>query len=148
MRHLTDHIVEGDSANHQLTITVLDEPGAGGANHEYRIAARYGKGEKSPQPLRGRMGDQTIKIESDGSFECTMERVVFQNGPIKEFGVNGITQEALLAIIIDRLRCFQAGPFSSPFNASALVHCEKALSDLQTRTRERIARGVEGTTKA
>jgi hypothetical protein len=37
VRTLTDHIVEGDSANHQLTITVTDEPGAGGANHRYVI---------------------------------------------------------------------------------------------------------------
>ena len=37
MRTLTDHIVEGDSVNHQVVITVTDQPGAGGANHEYHI---------------------------------------------------------------------------------------------------------------
>ena len=36
MRELTDHIVSGDQAV-QLQIEVTDEPGAGGANHEYRI---------------------------------------------------------------------------------------------------------------
>lgn len=29
--------------------------------------------------------------------------ILFQNGPIKEFGVNGITGEALAAIQIDRI---------------------------------------------
>jgi hypothetical protein len=147
MRKITDHIVEGDTAP-QVTIEVLDEPGAGGANHEYRVSAVYPKGVKIPLPLRGRLQDQVITVEPDHSTELTLERICFQNGPIKEVGVNGVTQEALLAIVIDRLRSFQAGPFPSAFNASALVHCEKALSDLQTRTRERIARGVEGKTEA
>lgn len=71
--------------------------------------------------------------------------VRFQNGPIAEAGVNGVTQEALLAIVIDRLRSFQAGPFSCCENAIALAHCEEALMWLQRRTRNRIKRGVEGT---
>jgi hypothetical protein len=72
----------------------------------------------------------------------------FQNGPIKEFGLNGITQEALLAIVIDRLRSFQAGPFSSRYNAIALTKTEEALMWLQRRTVDRIRRGVEGFNKA
>jgi hypothetical protein len=144
MRLLTDHIVSGDQAV-QLKIEVVDEPGAGGANHEYRIAARRQTGEKLPFPLRGRLDDQTVKIEPDGSSEHTMERILFQNGPIKESGVNGVTQEALLAIVIDRLRSFQAGEYSCRENAIALTHCEEALMWLQRRTVARIKRGVEGT---
>jgi|SRR5262252_4747205 len=115
MRTLNDHIVSDDQAV-QLTITVVDEPGAGGANHRYRI----------DWP-----GDS-----------CDVH---FQEGPIKESGVNGVTQEALLAIVIDRLRSFQAGPFSCRENAIALTHCETALLWLQKRTLDRIRRGVEGT---
>lgn len=70
---------------------------------------------------------------------------MFQNGPIKEFGVNGVTQESLLAIIIDRLKSFQSGPFACEANAFALSHCKSALHELQKRTRARIARGIEGT---
>lgn len=125
MRTLTDHIVEGDSVNHQLEIVVLDEPGQGGASHKYRIFKPVDYMEKTPA-------------------ECNIE---FQNGPIKEFGVNGITQEALLAIVMDRLRAFQAGPFACDANAAALIHCTSPLSLLQARTRARIARGVEGTHK-
>ncbi len=35
LRQITDHIVEGDSVNHQLEVAVVDEPGQGGACHEY-----------------------------------------------------------------------------------------------------------------
>lgn len=122
MRNVTDHIVEGDSANHQLAITVTDEPGAGGANHAYAIRWTNERDQTEPRCFVG-----------------------FQNGPIKEAGVNGVTQEALLAIVIDRLRSFQAGPYSCRENAIALTHCEDALMWLQRRTRARIARGVEGT---
>lgn len=122
MRSLTDHIVSGDQAV-QLKINVIDEPGQGGASHEYAISWAG--------PVVG----------GPDSFT----EVKFQNGPIKEHGVNGITQEALLAIVIDRLRSFQAGPFSCRDNAVALTHCEEALMWLQRRTLERIKRGVEGT---
>lgn len=115
MRTLTDHIA--NPANAELRITVLDEPGNGGANHEYALS---------------------------GFIDAPL-RLQFQNGPIPEHGVNGITQEALLAIVIDRLRGFQSGPFKCRENAIALTHCEDALMWLQKRTRDRLARGVEGT---
>jgi hypothetical protein len=120
MRKVTDHIVENDAAK-QLEVNVLDEPGQGGANHEYSISYHAADGARHSQDIS------------------------FQNGPIKEFGVNGITQEALLAVVIDRLRSFQAGQFACRDNAVALTHCEEALMWLQRRTRERIKRGVEGT---
>lgn len=121
MRKLTDHTVSGDQAV-QLNIDVLDEPGAGNACHRYGI---------------------NHKVDSDTTE--LLGHISFQNGPIKEAGVNGITQEALLAIIIDRLRGFQSGSFSCRENAIALTHCEEALMWLQRRTVERIKRGVEGT---
>ena len=132
MRNVTDHIVEGDSANHQLSIAVVDEPGAGGANHEYRISGHNLK----KHPAYKEVSEEDIP---------QWETICFQNGPIKEAGVNGVTQEALLAIVIDRLRSFQSGPFSCRDNAVALTKCEEALMWLQRRTRERIKRGVEGT---
>lgn len=110
----------------QLTIEVTDEPGAGGANHCYRIT----------WPL-SRLGVGTVSTT-----------INFQNGSIKEAGVNGITQEVLLAILIDRLRSFQAGPFPCNENEAALTACEAALFYLKKRTLERLHRGVEGETKA
>lgn len=139
MRNLTDHIVEGDSANHQLTIEVTDAPGAGGANHRYEINGFDATHNASNPPVLDDEGDEK---EATGPRRLT---VLFQNGPIKENGVNGVTQEALLAIVIDRLRCFQAGPFACQDNADALDYCKGALAMLQKRTKARIARGVEGT---
>jgi hypothetical protein len=111
-------------ANDLLDIVVADEPGHGGASHVYRIDHA-----------------QTANVPP-------MMTVNFQNGPIGEHGVNGVTQEILLAIVIDRLRSFQAGPFSSRENALALTKCEEALHWLQQRTLDRMRRGVEGKTVA
>lgn len=116
MRTIEDHKI--NPANDTLTITVLDEPGAGGANHNYVVT--------------GIAGNHGVNI-------------FFQNGPIPENGVNGLTQEVLLAIVADRLRSFQNGPFACKANACALTHIEEAQHWLQQRTIERMRRGVEGT---
>ena len=118
MREITSHIV--NPANDRLKIEVLDPPGAGGANHEYRVTAPTGS---------GKMADHHIS---------------FQNGPIAEHGINGLTQEVLLAIVADRLKSFQAGPFACRENALALTKIEEAQHWLQQRTLERMRRGVEG----
>jgi len=70
--------------------------------------------------------------------------VLFQNGAIGDVGVNGVTQEVLLSIVADRLRSFQAGPYACPENALALSHVESAQAALHSRTKARVARGVEG----
>lgn len=124
MRHITEHIA--NPTNDRITITVADEPGQGGANHHYHVDW----------------------LPVDGGINVAIPNYVdikFQNGPIKEFGVNGVTQEVLLAIVIDRLRGFQSGEFKCRENAIALTHIEEALMWLQKRTRDRLARGVEGT---
>ena len=121
MRTITDHKLNG--LNEALEITVLDEPGQGGACHEYKIDVIGGA------PASGGMSTA----------------IRFQNGLIGETGLNGISGEALLAIQIDRLRSFQKGPFACRENAIALTHLEDALMWLQKRTRDRLARGVEGT---
>lgn len=122
MRTITDHKLNG--LNEALHINVLDDPGQGGACHEYEI---------TDQPKGGAAANEV---------RC---RISFQNGPIQEAGVNGISGEALLAVVIDRLRSFQAGPYSCRENAIALTSLEEALMWLQKRTRDRMARGVEGT---
>jgi hypothetical protein len=121
MRELTSHKV--NPANDKLTVRVLDEPGSGGAHHEYSIEVPDG-GENSANSV------YTIR---------------FQNGPIAEAGVNGLTHEALLAILIDRLECFQAGPFANFYNENALGSLKAAQGWLLDRTRSRMERGVEGT---
>ncbi|MCK1281493.1 hypothetical protein IVB46_40375 [Bradyrhizobium sp. 61] len=122
MREITSHIV--NPVNDRLRITVLDQPGAGGANHEYRIEAT-----------------------NDGSglpHKIADHHISFQNGPINERGVNGVTQEVLLAIVADRLNSFQNGPFACRENEIALEKVQEAMEALQSRTKARMARGVEG----
>lgn len=73
----------------------------------------------------------------------TLELIRFQQGAVCEFGVNGVTNEAFLAIVAHRLQGFQAGPMACRENALALTKIEEALHWLQTRTRRRLAAGVE-----
>lgn len=73
------------------------------------------------------------------------QSIRFQHGPVKEHGINGITNEALLAIVIDRLEGFQSGPFACEENGQALSWAKLALGVLEERTKNRIDRGVEGT---
>lgn len=125
MRILTDHKLNG--LNDALEITVLDEPGQGGACHQYQIEFGNNDGED-------RTGHSQRKT-----------LISFQNGPILEAGVNGISGEALVTVVIDRLRSFQAGPYACRENAIALASLEEGLMWLQKRTRDRLVRGIEGT---
>lgn len=127
-RLLHDHKV--NPANEKLHIEVLDAPGDGGASHWYRISGYDLNHEK--------LGTHWSMLPDDTDL-------IFQNGPIGEVGVNGITHEALLAVLIDRLRGFQSGAFACRENALALTKLEEAMHWLHHRTRARIVRGVEGT---
>ena len=99
----------------------MDQKGNGGAYHKYAVMDQTGK-----KLLAG---------------------IDFQNGGVKDVGVNGCHNEDLLAIVIDRLSCFQEGEFACEENAKALAHCGKALSVLEERTAARVKRGVEGQAK-
>lgn len=59
-------------------------------------------------------------------------------------GEVGVTNEALLAILADRLIGFQTGPFKCDENGEALHHIHKAMELLKSRTRRRMALGIEG----
>jgi len=136
-RKITDHKVNG--LNDALEITTSDAIGPGGANHRYDI---IGTAEVIPG-----FGPRTFGTN-----------LRFQNGPIsRPEDFNGITNEALLAVLIDRMRGFQhlrkpdgefdfntRGQFACRENAVALTHLEDALLWLRKRTRDRVARGVEG----
>ncbi len=104
-------------------VEAMDERGQGNANHIYRVTT-------------------VVPPEEDC---CLLNTIEFQNGPIKEFGVNGVMNEDLIAIVIDRMRGFQSGKYSCRDNAMALAKLEEALMWLRNRTNNREARGVEGT---
>ena len=72
-------------------------------------------------------------------------QIQFQEGPIKECGVNGVCNEDLINMVIDRLEHFQNSEFKCRENAIAITKLEEALMWLRKRTMEREQRGVEGT---
>lgn len=116
MRTLTSH--QTNDCNKALTIEARGEPGAGGAHACYVV----------------RGGDARNR------FQLTLR---FQQGNPAD-GINGITNEALLAIVEDRLKGFCGGPFACDDNKMALFHVQDALKWLAQRTGKRIDRGVEG----
>jgi hypothetical protein len=119
MRNITTHVV---SEADQLKIVAKGVIGPGGAENSYVIEV------ESPE------------LDETG-YRCEIN---FQNGPIPINGTNGVTIEALLAVSADRLEMFQSGPYPCEENGRALEHIKLALADLKLRTRNRIARGVEG----
>ncbi len=108
-------------------VYAIDEknPEFGNANHRYNI-------------LRTDVVDGQKRVYA---------HIHFQNGPIKENGVNGIHNEDLLAIVIDRLEGFQSGEFRCNDNHMALEYVRKALEYLNNRTSKRQDRDVEGTSE-
>ena len=109
------------SVNPHLVI-VAGENGVGGAPHNYQI-----------------------QIPGQGDEEIVPTNIHFQEGAVGEVkDINGITNEALLAIVIDRLQGFAKGPYPSRETSLALTKCQEALRWLEHRTKERVGRGVEG----
>ncbi len=100
-----------------------DEPGPGGACHEYYISRSF----YEVDTVAGEFG-----------------HVKFQKGPLEETNLNGCFIEDLIAICIDRLQGFQSGDFPCRENALALTKLQEALHWLNHRTNERETRGVEG----
>lgn len=74
-----------------------------------------------------------------------LSAVHFQEGPIKEAGINGVMNEDLIAMIICRLEHFNQSEFKCRENSMAITKLEEALLWLRKRTMGREQRGVEGT---
>ena len=110
--------------NKHTEVFAVDEKGPGNANHIYEVRP----------------------VEGITEYSC-YARICFQEGPIRESGENGIHNEDLIAIVIDRLHGFQEGPYACKENGKALVNLHTSLIWLRTRTKKREARGVEGSSK-
>ncbi|MBW6408978.1 Acb2/Tad1 domain-containing protein [Clostridium weizhouense] len=102
-------------------VFATDEIGPGGANHKYLIVSDVG-----------------LQVPKE-------QKIVFQKGARKEENSqHGVIDTDLLEIVRDRLKSFQAGPFSSRENACALTHIEEALMWMNRRVEDRIERNVLG----
>lgn len=116
-KELKHHIVEG--RNHNERVYAVDDVGPGGAHHHY-------------------------KLEWGDSYEVPPQEIWFQRGGIQNAGINGVSNEQVLAVLIDRFECLMSGPFPTPETQEALDHCRAAMEALHRRTRDRLARDVEG----
>lgn len=104
------------------TVFAVDDPGNGGANHEYLIAV-----------------DRELAVPKE-------VKIAFQNGARKdENAIHGVIDTDLLEIVRDRLKGFQSGEFATRENAIALTHIEEALLWMNKRVEDRIERNVLGT---
>lgn len=83
MRIITDHKVNG--LNEAITVTAGEEIVAGGPCYMYRYG--FGTPEGATLP-----------------FRYTSKEIIFHRCDNTNDGLNGVTDEALLAILIDRLR--------------------------------------------
>jgi hypothetical protein len=82
-----------------------------------------------------------------GATVSTYRNIDFQEGPVPTNGVNGLTNEALLAILIHRTEVLDA-KFSCDENKRAIADMKNALVNFEVRTARRMVRGVEGKMEA
>lgn len=112
---------DGHGLNEKIVIDT-DQPDQSGAAHRYSV--------------------WIANPEQDG---WQVASVQFQQGPRNEPGSKpGVTEAVLYAILIDRLRGFQAGPYACEENADQLSLLEECLRRTKARADERARRGVLG----
>lgn len=114
MRQLEN--VSSDPRFKDLEVSATDQTTKGQANREYEI--RWKNKNQPNQPNQTTLNHLQIR---------------FQNGNPTEVGVNGVTDEALIAISIDRMKSFQTGPNANRETAVALTQLEEALASLKSR---------------
>jgi hypothetical protein len=90
-----------------------------------------------------------VRLPRQAASESKELEIEFQSGAVGPDGsnVNGISDESLIEVLIHRLKAFQAGPWASETNATALRRLEQALAALEQRTAARRKANVEGTTR-
>lgn len=123
VRDITTHH-DGHGLNEAILVQAVGDVGPGGANHRYAI--EY----------------------ISGNVMTRIGTLQFQKGPRDEPGsTSGITEAALLAVLIDRLECFQAGPYACEENQQTLDALWVAMNAVHARAHARAERGVLGTYK-
>lgn len=123
-------VLEHDLLTQNYTMVIHEQPFKFNAPHHFKVIVAH--------------------PDTDGDHKG-QNRVVgivdFQEGPIKENGVNGVANEDLLGMVLCRLENFQKSEYKCRENACAITKIEEALMWLRKRTNSRVKRGVEGTSK-
>jgi hypothetical protein len=123
MRTITTHH-DGHGLN-DLTIIEADDldEKAGGASHVYTISR---------------------DVDRNG-YVRSLAHIQFQHGA-RTFpdSTHGALDGAVLAVLIDRFECFQAGPFACRENAIVLTKLQEAMHWIKHRADDRARRNVLG----
>lgn len=102
----------------RLKITVLDEPGKGGPEHQHSNLYQITNLDGSTNPAWDGTNQHSVTI-------------MMQNGPVPAGrAANGLTEEALLAIVIDRMMVS---------SGTVALHCHMALDALKAERGQREA---------
>ena len=91
--------------------------------------------------IENKTDGHSYMVESENGKYRRM--IQFQDGPVPANGINGITNESLLAIVIHRTKVLDK-KFGCNENKMAIEHMQKALDLFTERTMGRMERGVEG----
>jgi len=106
---------------------------------------------KSMSEVYGVKVAHSAKDDAEGKYICIDhdENVIgfrMQNGPVKEVGVNGCHVDTIVATSIKIIHHLnKALPCRQ--NEQAMLALENALMALESRKKDRVSRGVEGTSK-
>jgi hypothetical protein len=151
-RTITDHH-DGHGLNDKIRIEAdaKDMERGGGASHRYFAVIDLGPSDSTfVEDLDERLSgsDNPVEYVRDSAgnrAELTVAEIQFQHGPRADAtSMPGITEAVLYAILLDRLRAFQAGPFPSKQNEEQIELLERCLISTKGRADERAARGVLG----
>lgn len=124
VRVIDDHKIS--RLNRDCVFIQTDDPvNSDGANHKYRI---------SVFPLNRSANAEPVQVT----------HIHFQDGGLQDVGVNGLTDQALLAIVLDRMRGFNDGPYRCRENSIIITKLEEAMLWMGKRASERANRNVEG----
>jgi len=125
---------DGLGLNDLITICAdARDPNAGNGSHHY--TARI--------DVSGTL--YAIESGCTGQASEPVLDIRFQHGPRHDpKSIPGVTDTVLIAILIDRMRGFQSGPYSCRENAIVLTKLEEALHWVDHRARARLRRGVLG----
>lgn len=122
MTRSINHHLDGHGLNEKIEITT-DAADESGAAHLYELV---------------------IDVGGNGKAK-SIGFVQFQKGPrLDPSSTPGATEAALLAVLIDRMEGFQAGPYACRENAIQLTKLQECMHWTRHRADERARRGVLG----
>lgn len=129
MQRFLKHHHDGHGLNERIDIRAdTKDKLNGGASHNYSIHV------------------DTSGNESRSGNAVLAGSLTFQQGPrYAPASQPGITEAALLAVLMDRLESFQGGPYACAENEAALDHLQLAMVWFKRRADRRAREGKLGT---